>query len=360
MILMTRAPEVRSKLIISCTVAVLASAMAAYPAAIAAPIKAASKAPGATATATQAGLQSRLEALARRARPGQLGIAVYDSASGKSWGVDADVPFIMMSMFKSPVSAAVLSRVDAGQLTLDQVVTLTPADVVPGSAVPSVGDQLAAGKTTFTIHELLTGAVSQSDSTAVDAMLKLLGGPRVVTAYLRDHDIDGMQVDVGEREIGRVAENLQPGQALPAHESRAQTAAREKLGYAAALADPRNRSTPRAAVDYLRKLAAGELLSPQSTALLIDLMRKQTIPARLRGGVPADADFAGKTGTGTTVNGRTVAWNDIGIITLPGGRRIFVAAYLRDTAMPRAKRDTLFADIARAVTAPAAPDVASR
>jgi beta-lactamase class A len=334
--------------------ALFTSAVAGYSAAIAAPIKGPGKAPDPTATAAQAGLQSRLKEFARRAKPGQLGIAVFDSASGNSWGVDADVPFIMMSMFKSPVSAAVLSRVDTGELALDQVVTLTPADVVPGSAVPSVGDQLAAGKTRFTIRELLTGAVSQSDSTAVDAMIKLLGGPQLVTAYLRDHGIEGMHVDTDERDIGRVADHLQPGQPFPAHETRAQQAAREKLGYAAALADPRNRSTPRAAVDYLRKLAGGELLSPESTGLLIDLMRKQTIPARLRGGVPAGADFAGKTGTGTTVGGRTVAWNDIGIITLPGGRRVFVAAYLRDTPMPDAKRDALFADIARAVTAPVA------
>lgn len=296
-------------------------------------------------------LQSQLSTMARSVAPAQLGIAVLDLSSGKSWGVDASVPFIMMSVFKAPVAAAVLSQVDAGKLSMDQSVTLAPPDVVEGSAVPSVGEQVAAGRTRFTVRELLIGAVSQSDSTAVDALIKLVGGAQTVTAFLQRNGIAGMHVDTGERDIGRVSNHLRPGQALPAHETKAQALQREKLGYQNMLADSRNRSTPSAAVDFLRKLAAGQLLRPQSTALLIDLMRKQTVPSRLRGGIPAGVDFADKTGSSMTVDGKNAAWNDIAIMTLANGRRIFIAVFLKDTAMPKPQRDVLFADIARAVAA---------
>lgn len=296
-------------------------------------------------------LQSQLITFARSALPAQLGVAVRDLSSGKTWGVDVDVPFIMMSVFKAPVAAAVLSQVEAGKLSMDQSVTLAPGDLVEGSAVPSIGDQLEAGRTRFTVRQLLVGAVSQSDSTAVDALIKLAGGPPTVTDFLQRNGIAGMHVDTDERDIGRVSNHLLPGQTMPPHETKAQALQREKLGYADLLADSRNRSTPSAAVDFLRKLAAGQLLAPQSTALLIDLMRKQTVPSRLRGGVPAGADFADKSGTSLTVDGRNAAWNDIAIMTLADGRQICVAVFLKDTAMPKPKRNLLFADIARAVAA---------
>jgi beta-lactamase class A len=304
------------------------------------------------ATAQQSDqLQSQLVAFARAVRPAQLGIAVLDLSSGKTWGVDTEVPFIMMSVFKAPVAAAILSQVESGTLSMDQSVTLAPGDVVEGSAVPSIGEQVEAGRTRFTVRELLIGAVSQSDSTAVDALIKLAGGPQTVSAFLQRNGIAGMHVDTGERDIGRVANHLRPGQPMPVNETEAQVLRREKLGYQDMLADGRNRSTPSAAVDFLRKLAVGQLLNPQSTALLIDLMRKQTVPSRLRGGIPAGADFADKTGSSMTVEGKNAAWNDIAIMTLPDGRRVFIAVFLKDTAMPKPERNVLFADIARAAAA---------
>jgi beta-lactamase class A len=306
----------------------------------------------AAAPASQgARLQSQLQGFARQARPAQLGIAVTDFSSGASWGVDADVPFIMMSVFKAPVVAATLAQIEAGTLSADQHLTLTRGDLVEGSAVPSVGAQLQAGRTDFTVRELMTGAVMQSDSTAADALVKLLGGPQVVTTFLKGKGITGMHVDTDERGIGLVSENLAPGQALPAHETAAQAKARERRGYAAMLADPRNRSTPAAAVDFLHKLSDGALLSPASTQFLIDLMRKQTVPFRLRGGIPPGADFADKTGSSATVEGKNAAWNDIALLTLADGRRIGIAVFMKDTAMPKRQRDALFAAIARAVAA---------
>ena len=330
------------------------AALAAFlPAGAATSATAATSAAKAAATSAPApdDLQSRLAVFAHRAQPAQLGIAVVDVSSGKRWGVNADASFVLMSVFKSPVAAAVLSQIDDGKIAFDQRVTLTPADLVDGSAIPSVGEKLEAGQTVFTVRELLVGAVSESDSTAVDALIRLVGGPQVVSQYLRSHGIAGLHVDMGEGEVARISNHLRPGDVMPAHETEAQTLKRTKLGYADLLADPRNRSTPAAAVDYLRKLTAGELLSPQSTQLLMELMRKQTIPFRLRGGVPAGADFGDKSGTSSTVAGKNVAWNDIAFMALADGRQIMMAVFLKDTAMPKPQRDVLFADIARAVAA---------
>ncbi|GAB2550143.1 class A beta-lactamase [Rhodanobacter koreensis] len=296
-------------------------------------------------------LQQALDALAQRARPGTLGVVVLDLQSGAEASVNAGQAFPMMSVFKAPVAAAVLSRIDAGKLSLQQQVTLTRADVVSGSAVPSIGAHFRSERMTFTVEQLLKAAVSESDSTAADALVKVAGGPQAVTAFLRAHGIDGMRVDMGEAGVARIFRDLGPGQEMPANESAQVSLERYRRGFKAFLAAPTNRSTPDAAVAFLRKLHGNELLSPASTQHLLDLMAAQTIPNRLRAGVPQGVRLADKAGTSYSLDGRTAAFNDIGILSGPDGHTVIVAAFLTDSHASEAQRDELFADIARAAVA---------
>jgi len=300
-------------------------------------------------------LQQALATAARRARPGTLGLAVLDVRSGARAGVRADEPFPMMSVFKAPVAAALLAQVEQGSLSLAQEVTVTRADLRDGSAVPSIGAQVEAGRTSFTIERLLQGAVSESDNTAVDALLRVMGGPSVVMAFLRAHGIDGMRIDLDEGGISDIFNDLRPGQVAPSNESDQAFDQRRQRGYRAFLADPRNRSTPAAAVEFLRKLQGGELLSPASTQQLLRLMAGQTLPNRLRAGVPQGVGFADKCGTSSTQQGRVAAYNDIGIMTWPDGRIVIIAAFLSDSSASALQRDALLADLARAVAVAAQP-----
>ena len=300
------------------------------------------------ARASHAVLQGKLEALARRARPGVLGITVLDPQSGERWRVNAERAYPMMSVFKAPVAAAVLARIDSGTLTMHETVTLTRADLVAGSAVPSIGAHFHGERMSFTVRQLLTAAVSESDNTAVDALLKLVP-PQDVTAFLRAHGITGMRVDMGEAGVGRVFEHLAPGRTAPADETEQAQELRLQRGYRAYLADPRNRSTPDAAADLLRQLQRGVLLSPSSTHALLVLLQAQTQPSRLRQGLPHDVQLADKCGTSYTLGGLTAAYNDIGILTWPDGRSVIVAAFLTASTASKAEREALFADLARTV-----------
>jgi beta-lactamase class A len=57
--------------------------------------------------------------------------------------------------------------------------------------------------------------------------------------------------------------------------------------------------------------------------------------------------LAHKTGTSATDLGATPATNDIGVVTLAGGRRFAVAAYLAGSTATEAVREGLIADAAR-------------
>jgi beta-lactamase class A len=76
----------------------------------------------------------------------------------------------------------------------------------------------------------------------------------------------------------------------------------------------------------------------------------ESIPGakRLKGELPAGTAVAHKTGTGGTQNGITSANNDIGIITLPDGRHLAVAAFVSDSAANDDTRDAIIARLAKA------------
>ncbi|NII55125.1 class A beta-lactamase [Luteibacter sp. SG786] len=303
------------------------------------------------ASGTDTHLRDTLAQLAERAKPGTLGVTVVDLETHDRTRINADRGYPMMSVFKAPVAAAVLAEVDAGRVALDQEVTIDRKDVVGGSAVPSIGAHFAGRQMRFTVDRLLVAAVSESDNTAVDALIRLLGGPAVVTRYLRDHGIDGMRVDLSEGDVSHIFDGTANGQTIPENETEAAQAVRRQRGYQAFMADARNTTTPDAAADFLEKLSRGKLLSADSTQRLLRLMYDQTVPNRMRAGLPPDLRFADKCGTSYTLDGQTAAFNDIGIVTWPDGHTVVVAAFLTGSRADANTRNALFADIARAVAA---------
>jgi len=306
--------------------------------------------PAIAAEAPDARLQRALAQLADRAQPGVLGITVVDMDTRARLRINADHAYPMMSVFKAPVAAAVLAQVDAGRISLNQEVTITRAQVVDGTAVPSVGAHFSGERMHFTVERLLTAAVSDSDNTAVDALIRLLGGPQVVTQFLRKHGIDGMRVDLGEGDISRIFDETANGQTIPTNETDEAALARRRRGYRAYLNDPRDRTTPDAAADFLEKLWTGRLLSAGSSKRLLDLMYGQTKPVRLRAGLPADVRFADKCGTSYSLDGETAAYNDIGILTWPNGHTVIVAVFLMGSKADKPTRDALFAEIGKDVS----------
>jgi len=294
-------------------------------------------------------LQQALAQLANKAKPGVLGITVMDLDTRERTRIDADRFYPMMSVFKAPVATAVLAQIDAGRISLSQKVTIDRQEVVNGAAVPSIGAQFKGEHMHFTVDRLLVAAVSESDNTAVDALIRLVGGPHVVTDFLRKHSIDGMRVDLGEGDVSRIFEGTTDEQPISKNETKKAELERLRRGYRAYLDDPRNRTTPDAAANFLEKLWTGQLLSARSTKRLLDLMYGQTVPSRLRSGLPAGVRLADKCGTSYSLEGETAAFNDIGIMTGPDGHTVIVAAFLTASRADKKARDALFAEIGKDV-----------
>src|SRR5256714_3734522 len=73
------------------------------------------------------GLPSQFEKIAPAAK-GRVGVAAQLLESGETANLHGDEHFPMHSVYKLPISMAILQRVDRGELKLDQLVKVEPSD----------------------------------------------------------------------------------------------------------------------------------------------------------------------------------------------------------------------------------------
>ena len=306
-------------------------------------------APAAAAPAPS--LQQQLESIARRV-PGKLGVAVLDLDRGTRAAVRGTSPAPMASVFKLPLAVAVLRRAQEQAIPLTVIVRVRWEDRNPGwsplaQRVPRNGLDLSLG-------ELLEAAVSKSDNTAADVLLRWMDGPPEVMRMLRRLGVEGIRIDRSERALALDLWGLQPTEApesleaLLARMERVSTQNRLEATRRFA-ADPRDRASPAALVDLLVSLQAGRLLDPEHTAKLLELLRATgTGPWQLLAGLPPEVVLAHKTGQISGVGGTSLVLNDVGIAT-GNGRRLAIAVLLTDVDAPLERCQAITAEVARTI-----------
>ena len=247
-----------------------------------------------------------------RSSGGHVGFWAQNLRTGVQTGWRADERFVLCSTFKMSVGALVLHRVDRGQDRLDTPIPLTAGDV-PDWYAPVSKANLARGE--MTVAEMCRAAVEQSDNSCANLLLGRVGGPQAVTRFWRSLGDGTSRLDDGEPMVNRTS----PG------------------GLS-------NTTTPRAMAAIMGKLVEGDVLAPNSRAMLKGwLIACTTGLTRLRAGLPPRWVAGDKTGN----NGADIA-ADV-MITWPpdGGGPIVVGAYTRGGRPAPAAFAPLFAAIAR-------------
>ena len=263
-------------------------------------------------------LQNQLTQIAGAAK-GHVGVAAVVLETGETVSLNPHDHFPMQSVYKLPISMAVMKQIDAGTIRLDQKVAVTKSDFVRRGQNSPLRDKYPNG-TEITISELLRYAISESDGTASDVLMRVAGGRIPLQMYLTDLPITDMILLNTEKEIGQDWQTQY-----------------------------RNSASPEAAVALLRALYERKGLSESSQALLLKFMIESTPgPKRLKGLLPAGTIVAHKTGTSGTQKGITAATNDIGIITLPNGKHLAIAVFVSDSPADEVTREGVIAKIAKA------------
>jgi beta-lactamase class A len=224
---------------------------------------------------------------------GRVGVAAVDTGSGAALLYRADERFAMCSTFKWALAAAILTKVDRGELKLAAQVPFTEADILPHA--PVVAPRAAQGA--LSIEVLCQAIVDVSDNTAANLLLSLIGGPEGLTAFFRKQGDAVTRLDRIEPFLNQ---NLDR--------------------------DPRDTTTPRAMVGLMRDILLGEALSAPSRERLLGWMKaSQSGLDLLRRGLPRGWVVADK--TGRSANG---AVNDVAVVWPPGRAPLLIAAYVDD------------------------------
>lgn len=254
-------------------------------------------------------LVERLAGLERQ-HGGRLGVSILDTGTGQRVAHRGDERFLMCSTFKLFAVAAVLARVDLGTEKLDQRVVFGKDLLLSYAPVTSQH----VGPPGLRIATLCEAAITLSDNTAANLLLKRLGGPSAVTAFVRGLGDTVTRLDRTEPELNRAS----PG-------------------------DIRDTTTPNAALATLEKLLLGRALSTGSREQLTTWLRAcATGAGKLRAGLPPGWSIGDKTGSGAQNE-----TNDIGILYPPKRKPLLITAYYAGSSADAAARDSVLAEVGR-------------
>jgi beta-lactamase class A len=297
-------------------------------------------------------LESRIAQLGREFN-GDVGIAVRDVQTGFVTAFDGNSYFPQQSVSKFWVALTAFDRADRGALSLEQRVTLTRSDLTLFHQ--PIAARVGPDGFTTTLSDLLFRALTQSDNTANDFVLRRAGGPEAVREMFENKGIEGIRFGPGERLLQSRLAGLDTWR--PEYTGQGFYAARASLplnvrraAFDRYVADPVDGATPIGIVDALARLQRGELLSPSSTRRLLSIMSQtRTGAQRLKGGLAPGWRLAHKTGTGQVLGAVQTGYNDIGIVSSPDGRHYAVAVMIRRTGAPLGERMALMQNTVRAV-----------
>ncbi len=238
----------------------------------------------------------------------RVGLAVLDTADGREWHYRADERFPMASTSKVLICAALLAR---GDEALNTAWLVQAEDIQ--SYAPSTQDLIGQK---IPAEQLCAITLRNSDNTAANGVLELLGGPGAVTSFLRTIGDSVTRLDRNEPTLNEA-----------------------KSG------DPRDTTTPQAMVQTLQSLVLGRALERPAQERLTAWLRNNEVGGPLlRAGLPADWQIADRTGSGGFGTRAAVA-----VMWPPERSPLIAAVYVTQTEAPIEERNAAIALIAKAI-----------
>ncbi|MDQ8040130.1 MAG: class A beta-lactamase [Rickettsiella sp.] len=241
---------------------------------------------------------------------GRIGISAINTANNMQLQYRANERFPMGCTSKVMGVSAILKRSMVNSAFLQQKITYMKKDLT--NWTPVTEKHLVDG---MTIAELSEAAISYSDNTAMNLLVKKLGGLQQINAFARSIGDKAFRLD-----------HWWPEEAMSGPDS---------------LCDS---STPAAMEKSLQKLVLGNVLGlTQRERLQTWLKNNTTGNEQIRAGVPKGWVVGDKTGKGF-YHGTT---NDIGVIWPPKCAPIVVSIYYTNNKKVTPKRDDIIASVTR-------------
>lgn len=301
-----------------------------------------------------AGLRERVTQLGR-SFDGIAGVAIMSLSDGWSVEWNANRLFPQQSVSKLWVALTAMDAVDRGRISLSDKVTLGRSDLTLFHQ--PLRDKILGGAHTTTLDSLLFQAITESDNTANDRLMRAVGGPEAVRGTIQRKGLGAIRFFDGERSLQSKIAGLTWSQSYSIGDAfyKARSAlpmSLRKSSFERYIADPYDGASAAAIAGALARLKKGELLSAASTQKLLGIMgRTRTGGLRVRAALAPGWDWNHKTGTGQELQGRIAGINDIGLLTAPDGKVYAMAIMTIPSNNASGSAQRLMRDVTKALIA---------
>jgi beta-lactamase class A len=220
---------------------------------------------------------------------GVYGVVVIDPSGAIAYEHNADVPFISASLYKLPLMAQIYAMIGSGLVTLDQEIVLDPSFYpdwdVSGDSYYSTDFMWM----TTTVQEALFAAGAYSSNVGALALASLTTWP----------DIDAMAKSLGMTSTDLV---VYPAglaawpPALGTSDDAASMAQAVAFVETQTADGPVMITTPRDVATFFQRLLANNVVSPETSAAITDVLSQQVVDDRFPQLLPEGTQLIHKTG----------------------------------------------------------------
>ena len=250
-----------------------------------------------------------------------IAVSVLDFGNDKSVHINGNKKLPMLSVFKFHIGLAVLNEVDQGKLNLDQKILIKKSDLLENTWSP-IRERFPEGDIEMPLGLLIKYTVAESDNNGCDILLRLIGGTETVQKFINSKGVRNFTIKVNEEQMHQGFEFMYL-----------------------------NTTTANSANQLLKDFRDKKIVSKTSTDFLMTTMLEtSTGKNKIVAQLPESVPVAHKTGSsGKNEKGLTIAENDIGIVTLPGGKSYALSIFVSDSRESAETNTKMIADISKIV-----------
>ena len=250
-----------------------------------------------------------------------VAVSVLDFGNDKTVHINGNKKLPMLSVFKFHIGLAVLNEVDQGKLNLDQKILIKKSDLLENTWSP-IRERFPEGDIEMPLGLLIKYTVAESDNNGCDILLRLIGGTETVQKFINSKGIRNFTIKVNEEQMHQGFEFMYL-----------------------------NTTTANSANQLLKDFRNKKIVSKTSTDFLMTTMLEtSTGKNKIVAQLPESVPVAHKTGSsGKNEKGLTIAENDIGIVTLPGGKSYALSIFVSDSMESAETNTKMIADISKIV-----------
>ena len=250
-----------------------------------------------------------------------VAVSVLDFGNDKTVHINGNKKLPMLSVFKFHIGLAVLNEVDQGKLNLDQKILIKKSDLLENTWSP-IRERFPEGDIEMPLGLLIKYTVAESDNNGCDILLRLIGGTETVQKFINSKGVRNFTIKVNEEQMHQGFEFMYL-----------------------------NTTTANSANQLLKDFRNKKIVSKTSTDFLMTTMLEtSTGKNKIVAQLPESVPVAHKTGSsGKNEKGLTIAENDIGIVTLPGGKSYALSIFVSDSMESAETNTKMIADISKIV-----------